>query len=64
MFAFSRIRAGEKITTPGYISAVEFYRLGEAKQRTALGRYSFRDLRRAGLQIIKVGETLTLTAES
>ena len=40
---------------PGYISAVEIYRLAEAKRRLNMGRHSFHLLRQQGLPILKVG---------
>jgi hypothetical protein len=43
------------MNVPGYISAHELYRLGEAQRRLRLGRHSFRTLREAGLQILKIG---------
>jgi hypothetical protein len=43
------------MTSPGVISAVELYSLPEAKRRLRLGRHSFRALRQAGLQILRVG---------
>ena len=43
------------MTSPGYISATELYRLPEAKRRLGMGRHSFALLRRAGLPTLKVG---------
>ena len=43
------------MTTSGYISAHELYRLPEAKRRLGMGRHSFRLLRQVGLPILKVG---------
>ncbi len=39
----------------GYINAAEIYTLPEIKRRLRLGRWSFRKLRQAGLQVIVVG---------
>ena len=43
------------MTSPGYISATELYRLPEAKRRLGMGRHTFALLRRAGLPTLKVG---------
>ena len=43
------------MTSPGYISATELYRLAEAKRRLNMGRHSFSLLRKAGLPTLKVG---------
>jgi len=43
------------MNAPGYISAHELYRLPEAKRRLHLGRHSFRQLRQAGLKLLRVG---------
>ena len=43
------------MTSPGYISANEIYRLGEGKRRLNMGRHSFALLRKAGLPVLKVG---------
>jgi len=43
------------MTSPGYISASEIYRLAEAKRRLNMGRHSFHLLRQVGLPVLKVG---------
>ena len=43
------------MSAPGVISALEIYTLCEAKRRSRLGRQSFRELRRAGLPIYRLG---------
>ncbi len=43
------------MTTPGVISASDLYTLPEVQRRLRLGRHSFRDLKKKGLQILRVG---------
>ncbi len=43
------------MTSPGYISAAEVYRLGELKRRLGMARHSFRRLREVGLPVLRVG---------
>ena len=43
------------MSIPGVISAIELYTLPEAKRRLRLGRHTFRQLRSAGLNLLKIG---------
>jgi hypothetical protein len=42
--------------TPGVVSIFECYRLDEFRRRMGLGDLAFREVRRRGLRVVKIGK--------